>query len=344
MVTLNKIIENLRLNRFRRIQNDYEKKYLVLKEFPNLSDEQIAEINNIWPYGKLNKDDLTWHRIYKSFHDFSPYVLGLYQSCVFRAKVNPGNLQALENKGLCDIYFPTIPFPYTFVRRINKVMFDNNMNVISEKDIPYILSDIKEFIIKPSIDTQQGVGVRRINIGDNSLNNLLSETIAKYSGDFVIQEVIKQHPELSAFSPSCLNTCRITSIYIDGDYDYSIMLKIGKAGAFKDNWNSSYLVGADNEGVLNEWGVDYNLNKVMNADNGKIFAGKKIPYIEEMLNFVENCHKRYFPNCGIIGWDITVDVEGKIEVIETNLTEPGLVAEQLVSGPFLQKFLLKLYE
>lgn len=336
-----KILEVYRTRHFRKVQNDYESKYLSLKVFPDLTDDEVAQINDVWPWGKLRKDDLTWHRIYKAFNGFSPYVLGLYQSCVFRSKVNPKNqLQALENKGLCDVYFPSIPFPHTLVRKIHNVYFDSNMNVISKMDIDTLLASTKEFIIKPSVDTEQGVGVRKIKNSGCSL----MDTISKYQGDFVIQDVLRQHPELSSFSPLCINTCRITSVFIKGSYDYSIMLKIGKEGAFKDNWNCSYLIGAGKDGMLNDWGLDYNLNIVKKSDNGKLFEGFKIPYIEKMLCFVENCHKRYFPNCGIIGWDITVDAEGEIEVIETNLTGPGIVAEQLVSGPFMKNFIINYNE
>ena len=53
---------------------------------------------------------------------------------------------------------------------------------------------------------------------------------------------------------------------------------------------------------------------------------------------MEKSHKKYFPFCGIIGWDIITNREGAPIVIEANLSVPGLVGEQLVSGPFLEPF------
>jgi hypothetical protein len=57
-----------------------------------------------------------------------------------------------------------------------------------------------------------------------------------------------------------------------------------------------------------------------------------------MIQFVEETHRQLFPQCGIIGWDITIDNHDEISVIELNMTCPGLAAEQLASGCFLQPF------
>ena len=63
-----------------------------------------------------------------------------------------------------------------------------------------------------------------------------------------------------------------------------------------------------------------------------------MPSYQKMIAFTEQMHKALFPQCGIIGWDITIDKDNAISVIELNLTCPGIAVEQLASGDFLKSF------
>lgn len=56
-----------------------------------------------------------------------------------------------------------------------------------------------------------------------------------------------------------------------------------------------------------------------------------------MVSLVEEHHPKYFPNCGIIGWDLTLDKANQPKVIEVNLYFPGILGEQLGSGPCFEE-------
>ena len=310
-------------------------------DLPKLTNEEMALYKKTWPGIDLKEMDTIWARVYKKEHGFSPYFVGLYQSCVLRDKLNPKlQLHAFDNKAMCDVYFPEIHFAEPYVRRIAGVFFDQGMNQLSLQEALEIIKSKNEYIIKPALDTMQGKDVAKVVLSgsDKDKEKQILDSFAEQKKDFIVQKVLKQHPDVEKLNPTSINCCRVTTIFINGKFDYSTILKIGKKGAFRDNWNSSYLVGVSKDGVLNEVGYDDSLNKVYNTDNGIKIGGIKLPKFDEMISTVERLHKKYFPNCGMVGWDVIVDDQNNISFIEMNITIPGFVGEQLCCGTFFEPF------
>ena len=308
-----------------------------LKEgLPNLSSEEKKQIKKAWPGLDISELDYIWPRIFKEKVGFSPYFLGDLWVEDIEHIVNPQNqLVSLENKALCDVYFPELNFPEPYVRCLNGICYDRDMNHISVEEATNLLCEKGQYIIKPSVGTMQGKGVRKVSAN----KGIDIKTIFRVGGgNFIAQEVLKQLPLIEQLNPTSLNCFRITSIYINGRFDYTTILKVGKKGAERDNWNSSILMGIDKNGCANKVGYDYQLNQFDRTDSGFVLSDIVVPEFDKLTVFVEKYHKKYFPNCGIIGWDITIDEKGAIRVIETNLTAPGLQAEQLCSGDFLKPF------
>ncbi len=307
-------------------------------DLPNLTDSELRELKKTWPFLKFCNKDLYWIRLYKKEYGFNPYFISSVNQCYqLRSKINPRiQVCSLENKALVDVYCSGIPFPEVFVRRINNNYYDKGLNRISFENAIAILKQKGSFIIKPSLETMCGKGVKKYSLNNNNdtPNEWFSEVFEGATKNFIAQEVLIQHPEIGKLNPSSLNCCRITSIYINGVYTYAAMLKIGKHGAHIDNWNSGYLVGIKESGYLKDKGWDDKIRPVFKTDNGIMFKDVKYPCFEELVSAIESYHKRYFPQCGIVGWDVVIDHNNLPKVIEANLSVPGIPAEQLCSGPF----------
>ena len=336
-----------RVNRLRKRNkrhNSCAKKDAALLQngqFPELTAEEMEQYKKAWPSIDLKRMDTIWARVYKREHGFSPYFVGLYQCCVLREILNPKlQLHAFDNKAMCDVYFPDIRFAQPYVRKISGIYYDAAMHPISVQEAVDLLKTKGEYIIKPALDTMQGVGVEKIVLGDDQKEqeNQIMGSFAKQKKDFIAQEVLKQHQDVARLNPSSINCCRVTTIYINGKFNSSTICKIGKKGGFRDNWNSSYLVGVSKEGILNDVAYDDKINKVYCTDNGIKIGGFQLPKFKEMLEMVESYHKKYFPNCGMIGWDVFVDNHDQIRCIEMNITIPGFVGEQLCCGTFFEEF------
>ena len=294
---------------------------------PKLTAAEKKQIRETWEGVDITFLDFTWSRIYKKIKGFSPYYIGACWNQDIDYKVNPTTqVVALENKALCDVFFPELNFPKPYVRCLNGSLYDKDMNYISMDKALEILKTKDRFVIKPSVDSMQGAGVKVVRVKDTPD----IESVLKSAGkNFIAQEALKQLQVIEELNPTSLNCFRVTTMYFKGRFGFATALKVGKKGATKDNWNSAYWIGVNENGSLMDYGFDYKTEKVYQADNGIKFSGFEIPYYD---------HQKYFPHCGIIGWDITIDSEGVARVIETNLKNPGTQIEQLCSGPFLEPF------
>ena len=305
-------------------------------DLPKLTAQEKKKIREMWPGVHIFDMDFVHARLFKKIHGFSPYYLSPCWYNEIREKMNPKDqLYALENKALCDVYFPQLSFPEVYLRRLNGSFFDKEMNYLNLDEAKKLLVSKSEFVIKPSIGTEQGHGVKKVTkISNCDLDALFAEE----GYDFIVQEVLKQAPEIELLNPTSLNCFRVTTLFMENDFGYSTALKVGKKGALRDNWNSGYWVKVNNDGKCSKYGYDYNMSAHEETDSGIIFENYQMPKFQEMVSYLEKMHKQLFPNCGVIGWDVTIDKNYKVRIIEYNLWDPGTNIEQFVCGDFFKPF------
>lgn len=308
-------------------------------QLPELTEEEMASIRDTWPCFAIDKRDLAYVRMYKKEYGFSPYFISDYQYQTILDTLNPiAETIALDNKAMYDMYFPTIPQVPIYTRRIRGLSYDEKMQNITRDEEVRILSQYISFIIKPSKNTGCGVGVRKIDLSQvEEKNKFLNDLLDSYGTDYVVQKVIIQHPNIAKFNARSLNTCRVTSLYLNGKFTCSTILKIGKQSSDIDNWNSSYIIGVNDDGTLKTYGYDNRLHKVSHSDNGESFEGTQLPCFDKMILKVQYFHQHYFPHLGIVGWDVCIDSENHFCMIEVNLDCPGVAGEQFASGTFFQE-------
>lgn len=305
-------------------------------DLPKLSKKEKKVIRQTWPGIHIYDTDFISARVYKKIHGFSPYYLSPCWYNEMREYFNPAHqLEALCNKAMCDVYFPELKFPEVYVRCLNGHFFDKEMNNLSREEAISLLKKQKNFVIKPAVGTNQGFGVKKVDVEDSTNFENIFKELGK---NFIAQELVSQAPEIKRLNPSSLNCFRVTSIYFNGKFDYSTALKVGKEGSFRDNWNAAYWINVGKDGKLSKYGYDYYVNPVEKSDNGIVFEGLIMPAFEKMIGHLEKMHKKLFPNCGVIGWDVTIDKDYNVLVIETNLVDPGTNIEQFVCGDFFRPF------
>ena len=331
-------IERIQETRIRRSVYKRDKVFIRKHSLPHLTKEERRILKETWPCFDLKEKDLIYVKLYKKEYGFNPYFICDYPLQLLLKKINPlKQVEALQHKGLVDVWFPELNFPEVYIRCIAGVLYDKSMNIMTLEESLKIIKETDSFVIKPTVDTGCGKGVKRISTKSKTDNELI-EIIETYNNDFIVQETIKQSKDIEDLNPTSLNTCRVTSILINGKWNSSTIFKVGKKGADKDNWSSSYLVGVTKDGYLNEFGYDNQLNKVYKTDLGHSFKGLRLPAFNEMQTFARDNHIKYFPHCGIVGWDILVDNNNKVRVIEVNIKSPGVVGEQLASGVFFESY------
>jgi len=340
MKFLSKVKQKRRRTRLHQDWYNHDLQFCKSIDLPELTQEEIQKIQSAWPCFDWRKEDYLLYRVYKKFNGFSPYFVAGYQSHYIWKCLNPRELSvSLSNKAYMDYLYPEIPFPKSYLRGITGNLYDADMNFMTLDESVKLLSQLHEFIIKPSVSMSYGKGVEKVTLphDPSEAADLIKKAIHRAGPDFIVQEVLKQHPVMAELNPTSVNSFRFTSIYVDGKYAVSVGLKIGKLGSHIDNWNSGYYVGVSNEGKINDVGYDIRMNPVKETDTHIAFGNVQIPNFDKMKALVEHVHKKYFPMSGIIGWDMMVDQDGNPRAVEFNL-RPDFFAEQIGAGTFFEPF------
>lgn len=199
------------------------------------------------------------------------------------------------------------------------------------------IKNIGEVIIKPSVETKSGENVRLLKIEngidvftDDSIENI----IKKYKENYIIQEKIKQNKSLSKLNPSSVNTLRLHTYVCEGKvYATPVVIRLGRNGSIIDNACAGGIsVGISENGELLKYAFTAMGEKFERHPDTKIlFEGYKIPRIKDMIEFTKKYHYK-IPHIGIIAWDITLDEDENMVLIEANITGPGIWITQYNTG------------
>ena len=211
------------------------------------------------------------------------------------------------------------------------------IGILSYEKVLEKLNNIGEVIIKPSIDTDSGNNVNLLNISkgiDINSNKKIEDILKQYKQNYLIQEKIKQHESFSKLNPTSVNTIRINTYICDGQvYCAPIAMRIGRNGNIVDNAHAGGIaVGINKNGNLRKYAfTEYGEKFDKHPDTNVIFENYKIPKINEMIEITKKYHHR-IPHMGIIAWDLTLDENENIVIIEANISCPSIWFPQYVNG------------
>lgn len=329
-------------NRVRR-ERKWEERLVVQNfqpdKFTELTSDEKKQVDNLW--GQLvSLESYREFEFFKHINGFDSRVLthGVYLPVVARLLNDYRYTKIFEDKGLLGCLKPTsMRFPRCHVRRIANDYYDDSMRQQSLDKAVECCSAIDELFIKPSRETSGGAGSKLLRLkgkDQDARKRIILREFQTRKADFVVQECLKQHPVMEQFNSTSINTLRITTLMLNGKYSLcSIILRFGKSGAYVDNWGAGgIVVPLRPDGHLHDTGYDLHANKY--TSNGEcLFAGCIIPQVPEILRLVEKSHTEDFSICKFIGWDIAIDECGEPVIIELNSSQPGVIGEQIVSGP-----------
>lgn len=178
---------------------------------------------------------------------------------------------------------------------------------------------------------------------DSALNvESLKERI---TGQYLLQELITQHPQMSALHPSSVNTVRMITFNNNGHVDvFCAALRIGTKGRSVDNWASGgIVVGVDlNTGRLQKEGLfkpGYGGRVDKHPDSGVIFENFQIPYFHEGMKMACQLHS-YLYGIHSVGWDVAITPDGPIFIEGNDDWEGGIPMsiEKNFKSRFLKMF------
>ncbi len=175
------------------------------------------------------------------------------------------------------------------------------------------------FICKPR-DASCGKGVRIFPTVGPQRAQQFEEILRLYDGDVIIEELIRQTPELAAFHPASVNTVRITTLRLgDRAIAFHPFLRAGVGASIVDNGGSGGILAAINPetGAVetagrDEDGTDYETH----PDTGVAFRGFQLPQWPELLTLADEL-SRIVPTNRYTGWDFALTARGWV-LVEAN--------------------------
>ena len=255
------------------------------------------------------------------YYDFAEHVLNLRWAAFF-----------LQHKCTLKYILPENNRPKAIVQKIDGHYVAEDNSEISEQEAIALLESRDVIIAKNALGPGGGKGVRRIVMGDNGKVSL--QEILKWH-DITFEEVVVQHPFMAQFNPDSVNTIRFVTLNINGQCSVlSAFIRMGSVGSFVDNLSggNGVLVGLNQEGCVNEFGIDKHFQKKSNAPTGVPLKGLKVPDYNSLKSQIVSFHQR-IPFANLIGWDVAIDTEGNPVVLEINLDSALVEAHQVFNGP-----------
>lgn len=279
-----------------------------------------------------------WHQYFYSRNGFwsEKYIpTSIYNTEILWRLNNFHFRYAYADKGTYDSTFYDINKPFTIVKNVNGYFYDGQ-HPLTEAEAIERCSNLKEAIIKPTLGGTWGIGVKLIQSTDGIVMDTkqsIKDLFASYKQSYIIQERLEQHPDLAKLNPTSLNTIRVMS-YRRGDEIVILyaVIRIGRKGQIIDNETAGG-IKAD---------IDLQTGRIKGSamgsptearmpvtDIGTPTDGYQIPCLDKVLEVVKEMHFR-LPYFNLVGWDMSVNKDGKPTLIEWNST-PQL--SQVGHGP-----------
>ena len=255
--------------------------------------------------------------------------VSVWRSVISPAMNRPAYRPAFRDKNLSDVVLGWPPGPETFLRRMNGQYLDARYQAVPEEKVTDRLlglaeRGVEEVVIKPSV-TDNGKLVHRCRIGPEALwlagsATSIADLEQTLGPDFIVQEVIDQHPELASFHPPSLNTVRLVTLRWDGSiHVLPSFIRFGTNGAVTDNASTGGVCcGIDDDGALSSYAVDKHGQVYdRHPTTGVAFAGSAVPSWRRLCDLGRRLHERLL-HFDAVSWDFAVDPDGEPCFIEVN--------------------------
>jgi hypothetical protein len=245
-----------------------------------------------------------------------PHMKGLYGKI---ANLKPISQQLFGGDTLPDIaYFA------------NGLFFTDKSVVVPDRELRDVVFEHGERVVFKLDGSAQGKGVHFFDKAN------FDPALIRSLGNGVIQTFIDQHPIFKAFASKPVATLRFTTV-VDDSGRISIRacyLRLGRAADTHVLSDREICVAVKldtgelcDEGYMNDWsGVQ------VHPDSGVRFAGLRIPQFEQCKATVLRLHRR-IPFARCIGWDLTVDANERVQVMEWNGEHNDVKFSEATQGP-----------
>lgn len=311
------------LNRNHRI-NKRPKRQAIIREYP-LTREQKQEIDDFFVKNYGRKIPFDWHRFYAAHSGvfcaqyFPEYIFNTY----FERFMNP---EDSYNEVLADKNFlpyvaqaAGVRMPRTVLSFSKGLYRDGDGRPMDRDSVPALLKGRGKLFCKPSRGSFGGKRCFCMDFGHPETD--IDAALEGLGREFVIQELVSCAPSIKAVYPDAVNTFRVTTYrWKDGYYVIPAVMRIARDGAVVDNASAGGMfVAIGDDGYLRGDAITMdNQRFASHPDTHLVFDGHRIDGFEKVREAALRMHAM-LPPMGVIGWDFTLDEQGRPVLIEANI-------------------------
>lgn len=345
-------VRELQERKFRSFHKRIQKRVIFdpkrlesIKDF-HLTKEQKKAIDAFYLSHYGQKVDHTCHRTYAAYSgNFSPAFITE------------------------DIYIPELDHFLNIFNTYNSVFEDKNVmphlaKSVGVKTPKVLFSRVKGFyldaenqpttcdkvfealhnhgrlFIKPSVDSMGGRScvLAEIKEGiDVKSQQPLVRILQQMGDDFVVQECLVCHESLREIYSKSVNTFRVfTYRWKDQIYMAPSVIRMGKGGMDVDNaTQGGIFAGIKEDGQLYDCAITkYGQRYYEHPDTALRFEDCKLSLFPKVIDAAMKLHHA-LPQVGVSNWDLTLDADGDVVLIEGNLRCGSPWLSQMSTGlPF----------
>lgn len=215
-------------------------------------------------------------------------------------------------------------------RYANGIFFDKEYRFVPFEDAERVLFGDENRAVFKLDSSLRGRGIHIVKRDTFRIDHI------QKLGNGVFQRYIKQHGVFEKFTKDSVATLRLTTVFQDNG-EVTVRAGYLRFGTGDDTYVRSrtrIAVSIDLEtGVFHDTGYTIDWNETKKHPTSKLeFAGNRIPNFKTCIETVKKLHRKVpFVRC--VGWDITVDHEEHVQVMEWNGGHNGIKFTEATQGP-----------
>ena len=241
-----------------------------------------------------------------------------------------GDYRALgKHKSLNNFFFNHNSFP-DLASQMNGVFFNKNYKHVSPIDLKNLLFKEVDDIVFKEDSSMRGRGIHFFNRKNFDITKI------KKLGNGIFQRKIDQHDLFKKFTDNSVATLRITTVTNNlGEASArASYLRLGSGSETYLQSESNIRIPIDiKSGDFSEIAYLANWRAISEYPISKLsFKGNTIPLFNQCIELVLDLHTKV-PFIGLIGWDVTIDANDNIMIMEWNSGHTGITLTEATQGP-----------